>query len=131
MSSCHPKHLKRDTIEFLWKKTIMYKLKGMKYRVKRIINLDVITIKDSSIVSFIVQLCLRYSPWAITRMIKLLHFRIWFHNVVVKTLDFKSKWLTSDVNKTRNEVLVANIPTVWNDLLGSFTYLSVLILIFS
>ena len=99
--------------------------------VKTILTIDVISIKDSSIISFIVRLCLRYSPWVVTKIIKLLRFRIWFHNVVVKTLDFKSKWLTSDVNKTRNEVLVANIPSVWNDLLGSFTHLSVLILIFS
>ena len=123
--------IKNIYYRILMEKTIMYKLKWRKYMVKRILNLDVISFKDSSIVSFIVQLCLRYSPWDVTRIINLLHFRIWFHNLVVKTLDSNCKWLTSDLNKTRNEVLVANIPSVWNDLLCSVTDLSILIFIFS
>ena len=57
---------------------------------------------------------------------ELLLFRIWFPNLVVKTLDSNSKYLTSDVNKTRNEVLVPNISLLWNDLLGPFTYINML-----
>ena len=57
---------------------------------------------------------------------ELLLFHIWFHNLLIKTLDSNSNCLTSDVNKTQNEVLVANITSLWNDLLGSFTFIHIL-----
>ena len=98
---------------------------------KRILNLELISINDSCIVSFTVPLCLRFSTWVVRKIMEFLLFRIWYQNLLVQTLDSNSMWLTSDVNKTRNEVPVANIPSLCIDLLGSFTDENVLILIFS
>ena len=100
--------LKRDTI--------MYRLNWREYMVERNINLDLITIIDSSMVSFIVFFCSFVFVMVHlleTRIMELLLFQRWFSNLVVRTLHSSSKWLIWDVNKTWNKVFVANIPWLW------------------
>ena len=112
--------------------TIRYKLKWCEYMVKWDINPDLVNIKQLiygfsyrvtkfllvrvinwSMFVFIVLLCLWYSTWMGTRIRDLLLFHRWFYNLLVRTLDSNSKWLTWDLHKTRNNVFVANISWLW------------------
>ena len=94
--------------------------------VKTILTIDVMSIKDSSIISFIVPLCLGYSPWVLTKIIKLLRFCICFHNVVVQTLDFDSRSLSLNLNRTLNILLSCTLimipchPTLVKRLLPNY-----------
>ena len=116
----------------LMEKSIMYKLNWCEYMVKWDINPNLISIKQLfysffyrvtkfllvrvinwSMFFFIVLLCLWCSTSMGTRIMDLLLFHGWFYNLVGKTLDSNSKWLTWDPHKTRNKVFVANISWLW------------------
>ena len=113
-------------------KLTMYKLKGAgEYMVKTNINLDLMRIKDSSMISFIVLFCLGYSTWLEANIMELLPFNTWFYNRVLRTLDSNCKWLTWNLSKTWNKVFLANIPLLWIQPLQFFDWYKWTFFIFS